>query len=303
MNNNMQIRLDPISQLPEDINRIIFKNSVENLPAMALVSKAWQTLADDTVFKLMIRPAETIGTEEWKEYIGYPGKEPPLPRCAYGDLIREGGTLTFIPLKVKVTKDDGTFKEIVLESLEVIEALFEKYKKDLRTNYTVDSWYYNDGTIKDKRPLDVPHWVWLKKKAWGIGKSLRERQNLTKVPGENISSLIDTVCSIFMGNVRAKKPQYMQFHDKHKPLKICVSETGRSGKYRICLVINCDPKGLRIDLDQYDSTFDAGFVTARKFYEIPRVNDSTKADMEIDDSYEISKIEDSTKADMEIDNS
>lgn len=95
----------------------------------------------------------------------------------------------------------------------------------------------------------------------------------------------------------------MQFHDKHKPLKICVSETGRSGKYRICLVINCDPKGLRIDLDQYDSTFDIGFVTARKFYEIPRVNDSTKADMEIDDSYEISKIEDSTKADMEIDNS
>lgn len=207
----MQIRLDPISQLPEDINRIIFKNSVENLPAMALVSKAWQTLADDTVFKLMIRPAETIGTEEWKEYIGYPGKEPPLPRCAYGDLIREGGTLTFIPLKVKVTKDDGTFKEIVLESLEVIEALFEKYKKDLRTNYTVDSWYYNDGTIKDKRPLDVPHWVWLKKKAWGIGKSLRERQNLTKVPGENIRALLTQFAASLWEMSERKSPNTCNF--------------------------------------------------------------------------------------------
>ena len=76
------------SELPMDVVPIIFQNLKADLPAIALVCKKWKAIADDEQFRKMIRPVQAFGTQEWQNYIGgvYPGKEPILPRRAYGDL-------------------------------------------------------------------------------------------------------------------------------------------------------------------------------------------------------------------------
>ena len=89
--------IGPFSELPMDVVRIIFQDRKTDLPALALVCRNWKAMADDEVFREMIRPVQAFGTKEWQKYIGVDaGAEPRLPRRAYGDLEIEGGL--FLPL-------------------------------------------------------------------------------------------------------------------------------------------------------------------------------------------------------------
>lgn len=145
--------VDPIGQessLPIDVARIIFQNLKSHLPAMAQVSKNWKAIIDDKDFRRIIRPSQAFGTQEWKEYIGVDaGKEPPLPRRAYGDLENEGGLLTFIPEIVKVIENG---KEVALDNLKAIGNLVNKPKKGFETRYKNygNSIYFWPEAIEEK---------------------------------------------------------------------------------------------------------------------------------------------------------
>ncbi len=206
-----QIMRDPIGQgspLPLDVLRIIFQNLKIDLPATALVSKKWKALADDKMLREMIRPVQAFGTKEWKEYIGVDaGEEPCLPRRAYGDLAKEDGLLTFIPKKVKVTKENGVVEEVLLDNLEAIGMLVNNPKKGNKTDYEKKSF---DIVIEEKRKIEKPHWVWINKQIRGRNiryvdqKKLIARDNKNAV-GAHISGLIDTTVSAFMEFVRSGK--------------------------------------------------------------------------------------------------
>ena len=187
--------------LPIDVARIIFQDLKADFPAMALVCKNWQVLVDDEIFRQRIRPAQAFGTEEWEKYIGVDaGKEPRLPRCAYGDLEKEGGMLTFIPKKVKVIKENGEMDEVWLDNLKAIGNLVKEPRTDLETGYENNS---SSEIIKQKRYRERPHWVWIKKEVFGKSKTFKEQQEIAKESNARISGLIDTVVSVFMEYIKS----------------------------------------------------------------------------------------------------
>ena len=206
---------DPISQfseLPMDVVRSIFLDLKTDLPAIALVCRKWKVMADDEEFCEMIRPVQAFGTKEWQEYIGVDaGAEPRLPRRAYADLEREKGFITFIPEKVKVTKESGVVEEVILDNLEDIGNLI-KAKTDLEAVYTKRSVV---TAISGKRQEDKPHWVWIKNELMGRDKTYDQQKELARQENErgcaaNISGLIDTVITVLMHYIRyGEAPFYL----------------------------------------------------------------------------------------------
>ena len=166
-------------------------------------------MADDKAFRKRIRPAQAFGTEEWKEYIGVDaGEEPPLPRLADDDLEKYGGLLTFIPEKVKVTKENGRVEEVALDNLEVIGKLVENPKKGNKIGYAKNLWQY---VIHQKRQQEKKHWVWIKKEVIGRNKTYFEQQMLVarEETRAKISGLIDTVISVFMEYVKSGERNFV----------------------------------------------------------------------------------------------
>ncbi len=199
------------NSLPAEIAYLIFQNLKKDLPTVALVCKDWKTLTDDEEFRKMICPFQAFGTQEWQEYIGVDaGKEPRLPRRAYGDLEKEGGMLTYIPGKVRVTRPTGETEEILFDNLNVIGELVKNPIKGFKTGYS-DPLSHQEhpslDAILEKRKVEEPHWVWINTKLKGQRESYDEQLNLareenTTAPGAEMSRLIDTVVSLFMERVR-----------------------------------------------------------------------------------------------------
>ncbi len=249
--------------LPIDLFPRIFQDLKADLPSVVWVCRNWKALANDEAFRQMIRPAQAFGTKEWKEYIGVvdAGKEPCLPWCAYGDLEKNGGYLTFIPEKVKVAKEDGKVEDIVLDNLEAIGNLIKKPKTDLETGYKTE-WCWEEA-IKEKRQQDKPHWVWIKKEAIGRSKTYEQQQVLAKESGAKISGLIDTAISIFMEYVRSSERNFIWDPPVNgQRTLVRVNETTEG--WRICL--GFAPSGLGVN-NLYDYARDyVGFVCARKSF-------------------------------------
>ena len=162
--------IDPIgrvSPLPLEIKRIVFLKAKGNLHNFALVCKVWKELADDKIFREIIRPAKAFGSREWREYIGVDiEEEPPLPRCSYCEMEREEYYLTFIPktIKMKTEKNDMNNEEneeIQLNSLKNIGKLISKSKKGNKTGYSPQSFCV---AIEEERKLENSHWVLINKK-------------------------------------------------------------------------------------------------------------------------------------------
>ncbi len=190
--------ISSFSELPIDVIQIIFQNLKTDLPNLALVCRNWKNISDDKGFREMIRPVQAFGTKEWQEYIGVDaGAELRLPRCVYGDLEWWGdGLLTFIPDKVKVTKENGGVEEVLLDNLEVIGKLVGNPKKGNKTGY--DNMGSLQELILEKRKLEKPHWVWIKKKVIGRSINYLSQKNILRTIGANVSGLIDTAVSVFM---------------------------------------------------------------------------------------------------------
>ncbi len=199
-----QSMIAQFSELPLDIVRIIFTDRKKDLPAIALVCKSWKAIVDDKEFRKAIRPAQAFGTQEWKEYAGVDvGEEPCQPRRAYGDLENEGGMLTFIPEKVKVTKQNGLIEEVLLDNLKVIHQLVENPKKGNKTGFTSSI-----TTMPTIINLKKNHWVWINKEVIGRYTGHFEQQYLIaeenkKIPGAKRPDLIDTAISVLMEYVRS----------------------------------------------------------------------------------------------------
>ncbi len=257
--------------LPVDLFRRIFQDLKADLPSVAMVCKNWKALADDEVFRNLIRPAQTFGTQEWKEYIGVDaGEEPSLPRRAYGDLEKKGDFLTFIPEKVKVIQENGNsedmfmdienVKEMSMDNLEVIGKLVENPKKGHKTGYAENFW---KEVFQEKRILQKPHWVWIKKEVMGRNKRYDDQQKLAKTFGANISGLIDTAISIFMEYVRSGERNFVWDPPVNGQRTVVrVNETTK--EWRICL--GFAPAGLTVS-NSYDYDYDPiGFVCARKSF-------------------------------------
>ena len=247
---NGQPMVDPLGKensLPIDVVRIILQNLKADLPEVALVCKNWKAMADDEVFRQMIRPVQAFGTKEWQKYMGVDaGAEPCLPRRAYGDLKREDGFLTFIPGKVKVTKENGVAEEITLDNLEAIGNLVKKSIIPYRYG---ECW---EMAMNEKRKLEKPHWVWIKEQVIGVLKTYVQQKKLVKeekVGGGNISGLIDTVISVFMHCARYRVIQLIH-----------VGVNDQSWGCRISL--NFSPVFLRISR----SGEGKGFLRAWKFF-------------------------------------
>ncbi len=252
---NGQPMVDPTSQqssLPIDAIRIIFQNLNADLPSVALACRSWKALADNEVFRQMIRPIQAFGTQEWKEYIGVDaGIEPPLPRRAYGDLEKEDGYLTFIPDKVKEIENGN---EVLLDNLEAIGKLVKNPKNGNKTGYHPGSWR---SPIFGKIKQEKPHWVWIKKEVIGRKKTHEQQRELIakkenkKTPGANISGLIDSVISFFMEYVRSGEQNFVWYPSVNN-LRTAIRVNEACEGYRICLCFF--PSGLHVDFcyDLYD---------------------------------------------------
>ncbi len=201
-NVNMVSGIDPINEyfmevgqnnsLPLDVIPNIFKhiNVMAELPSLALVCKNWRVLADNGSFGKMIRPPHIFGSKEWHDYIGVDaGEEPPLPRCAYSNIEKNGGLVTFIPDKVKITHENGIIEEVLLDNLEAICNLIKAPKSDLITGYAS---YASQEELKEKRLREKPHWVWINE-IIGIENTYKQQQILAKTRGQgaHISGIID----------------------------------------------------------------------------------------------------------------
>ncbi len=259
---NGQLMVDPIGQsspLPIDVARIILQNLKTDLPAVALVCKNWKALADDEVFRKMIRPVQAFGSKEWIEYIkADAGVELSLPRRAYGDLEKEDSLLTYIPETVKVIENG---EEVSLYSLEAIGNLVKKPITDLETCYTDDSWW-----DEDKRKLEKPHWVWIKKKVIGRGLTYAQQQKLAleenkKACGANITGLIDTTISVIMEYARSRERNFIW--DPYKMEEATFvrvnDETDYGGRLGLCFT----PTGLGIGSFE---NHHVGIVIVRKYF-------------------------------------
>ena len=262
--------LDQNSPLPMDVTRIILQNSKGNLDAIALVCRSWKALADNNEFREMIRPVQAFGTKEWKDYIGVDAEaEPTLPRRAYGDLEKEGGFLTFIPDKVRVAKENGAVEEVPLDNLEAIGNLVKKPKTDLKTGYNGDS---EQEALGEKRILEKPHWVWIKKEVLGRNKTHEQHQELAreenaKIQGANISGLIDTAITVFMDYVRSggrrfiwnpvkEVHTYVRLND---PMDRCFNQGWH-------LTLGFTTSGLLVYHNVCGDNEYIGFLCARKFF-------------------------------------
>ena len=266
-----QPMVDPIGQnspLPMDTARIILQNLKAELPHVALVCKKWKALADDEGVRQMIRPAQAFGTQEWKKYIGVEVEiEPRLPRRSYGDLEREGGFLTFIPDIVKVTKENGVIEEVILDNLEAIGNLVKKPKTDLETGY---SKYCNEIFIKETRKQEKPHWAWIQKEVIGRDKSYQQQLEMAKeenkkIPGTNISGLIDTVITVFMEYIRYGKRHFILDSDNNKFTRVRVNEQIWGRRQNVSFY-RC---GLFVGNWGDACHYCFGFVLARKFFGLP----------------------------------
>ncbi len=270
------MEIDPIGQessLPVDVARIIFKDLKAHLPTLALVCKNWTAIIDDKEFRQIIRPAQAFGTQEWKEYIGVDaGKAPPLPRRAYGDLEKEGGLLTFIPEIVKVIENG---KEVALDNLKAIGNLVNKPKKGFETGYKINEFYWPEA-IEEKRKLEKPHWVWIKKEVLGLCKNYEEQQAIAKEEnkkacGANISGVIDTAISVFMEYVRSGERNFIWDLDRSQRTFVRVNETSVFSltytiTYQWAICLGFIRSGLLVSNFDHSAFHCVGFVTARKSF-------------------------------------
>ncbi len=211
---------DPIQVLPPDIIWNVFEILKAHLPSLALVSKNWRALADDEALHVRMRPFQAFGAKEWEKYIGDAGKEPRLPRRAYGDLEKGDGLLTFIPEIVKVCRENGIIEEVALDSLEAIDRLVENAKIGHKTSYHTSSWW---EAITQKRELEKSHWVWIntEKSHWVTINNAENRfqkykkqskyvkRENKKISGARIPMLIDTTVSLFMESIRSGKRDFL----------------------------------------------------------------------------------------------
>ena len=267
-----QPMVDPIGQnspLPMDTARIILQNLKAELPHVALVCKKWKALADDEGFRQMIRPAQAFGTQEWKKYIGVEVEtEPRLPRRSYGDLEREGGFLTFIPDKVKVTKENGVIEEVILDNLEAIGNLVKKPKTDFATGY---SKHCSETVIKESQKQEKSHWVWIQKEVIGRYQTYadqleRAKEENKKIPGTNISGLIDTVITVFTEYIRYGKRHFILDVDNCEFTSVRVNEQIAGRRLNVSF-FRC---GLFVDNSWGDTGhYCFGFVFARKSFGLP----------------------------------
>ncbi len=212
INNGFIINNDLISQLPTKSSLCIFEMLKTDLPTVALVCKNWKALTDNDWLLKKIRPLQTFGENEWKEYIGAdPGIEPHLPRRAYGDLEREGGMLTLIPRTVKVTKENGNVDEAPVDSLAVIAKWVKNSKTGKRTGFHPKTWL---GLIDENRQPEKTHWTWINEKVIGMNKTYAQQLELIrnengKGSGAHMSSLKDTVVSVFMQILKSGSCHFM----------------------------------------------------------------------------------------------
>ena len=263
---NGQPMVDPLGQqspLPIDVARIIFQNLKADLPSVALVCKNWNALADNEIFRQMIRPVQAFGTKEWQEHIGVDaGTEPPLRRCAYGDLEREGGMLTFIPDKVKVFKDNRETEEVLLDSLRAVGNLIKKPITDLETGF--DDLDSDNLIIRMNRIPEKPHWVWIKKEILGRNKIYREQQELAKASRVNIPGLMDIAISVFMEYVRSGERNFICYQGRYEWSAVRVKDKMFDTDWGIALSF-CDISGLTLyNVHDTSRNDNIGFAASRK---------------------------------------
>ncbi len=200
--NSTEIYDIPEMPLPEDVLRIIFQNLKSDLPSVALVCRDWKEIVDANDFRDMIHPIEAFGSREWKEYIGVDaGEHPRLPRRVYGDLEKASYMLTFIPEKVTLFDD-----EVYLDNLEFIGKLVENPKKGNKMSC------HDFCTKRVRANHEKPHWVMINKNVFRwlqtteVLDKLHVNEVITKenakVPGANVSGLIDTAISLLMESIR-----------------------------------------------------------------------------------------------------
>jgi hypothetical protein len=271
---NKQPMIDPIGQnspLPLDIARIIFQNLKADLPFLALACRNWKIFVDDKNFRELIRPAQAFGSREWKEYIKVDaGEESSLPRRVYGYLEKYNGLLTFIPEKIKATKEESSeIEEISLDNLEAVGKLIQKINTGLKTIFDSDSW---KKPIREKRKLEKPHWVWIEKEIIGRNKTYLEQRvlaksNSKKIPGAHIPGLIDTAVSVLVEYVKARDCFFINNTvGNGRWTFIRVNETTDEGRIQL----GFSPRfGIMIfSTAWFFSEFhnDIGFAIARKFF-------------------------------------
>ncbi len=271
-----QSMVDPIAgSLPIDVLSIIFQNVKTDLPTLALVCKNWKAIVDNKQFRETIRPAKAFGSHEWKDYIGVDaGEELPLPRRAYGDIERGNYYLTFIPESVKITQEIGkvdddsmdieVFKEVPLDSLEVIGKLVSNPTKGIKSGFAENSW---KDALQKKRNPEKPHWVLISKEIIGRNKSYEDQQKLAKkenrnIPGTTISGLIDTAISVLMESVRSGERNFKWNSTKEEYNWVRVNEQIKWSRIGLGFV----PIGLEVFGNHDDPAPGVGFVFARRFF-------------------------------------
>ena len=257
------------SFLPRDVGLIVFEKLKAELSSLALVCKKWKALADDKALCGKIRPFQAFGTKEWKKYIHVDaGIEPSLPRRVYGDLEEGDHILTFIPNKVKVTKENGMVEEVPLDSLEAIGKLIEKL--DFFNEEELYTGRSRTKAIIQKRVPEKPHWVWIDKNIIGRDQSYEEQLKLARIaneiiPGTQISSFMDTSISILMECARSGVRNFLINLNEKPSTCVRVKESVFSKTLgKVQLTVGFYPSHL--DISYYMDSESVGCVLARKSF-------------------------------------
>ncbi len=276
-----RLGMDPISQnslidilgqespLPEDVILNIFEKLKTDLPHLALVSKTWKAMADDKRLYDRIRPRQAFGTKEWKEYIGVDaGEELRLPRRVYGDLEKGAHLLTFIPEKIKVTKENGKVEEVALDNLKDIGDLVKTPITVLETGYS-KAFTTRITLPKIRVNQEESHWVWINKEVLGRNKTYFYMEELIesekiKIPGADYSGILDTVISMFMEYARSGERNFSTLPiDNNLSTLIFLRESFYSPYNNF--VSGFGPSGI-VFTTWTGPHISVGFVVARKFF-------------------------------------
>lgn len=171
--------------LPKEVWQKVVNLSKISLVPLACVSKQFESITNN------YRPEGCFGKIQWLQYGGDPGIEPKIPLKMILNFDARKQMLTFIPESI-----NG--KPLTLSSIDRFVSNIKKVKTSYRD--PLNEFNINDQSVEEFKA----HWVILSKKVLSGTKNMDEdeQRQLVKDQGFEFPSLIDTVVSVLMHNLK-----------------------------------------------------------------------------------------------------
>lgn len=248
-----EIRLDPLEELPIEINWKIFSQlPPEDLEQCRGVSALWQTLANDPFLPNPV-PENAFGKKQWKQYFDVDVEEPRLPLNIYAILNRK---CRFSNSKEKVK--DTQLLVLIPESINEEPLTLETFGKLIKSKFPEfggNGYHSLWNTAKDCKGNGKARWVLLTRNVLDSSRfiSIKKHENLVKERGKgeyHVPSALDVVVCVISEYVRHKIRLY--YNDELPTYTLCQEHFTDSDSKNSdpqnnqVLVGDFSPKGLNV---------------------------------------------------------